>query len=127
MSSSWIGTVLLALLALGAGWFAYFQSTRANRVQAEAAKVAALAEKASIDAEAITRAKLIYESIIGDMEGNAGRLRAEVASLREEVGRLNGINFSLTTDLASLRREIDQLQRSNRVLTAEVAALRGPG
>jgi predicted RNase H-like nuclease (RuvC/YqgF family) len=99
-------TVLLGILTAVIAYSAYRLASKANTAQSNATKTA-------VDAEAYKRARELYESAIKTVEAEADRLRTEVTSLHDEVGRLRSINDTLTTEVRKLRREVAELKAAS--------------
>lgn len=124
MSPELIGTSILGLLSAVIATIALRSSTVASRSKDQASTKA-------IDAQAYDRARKLYESVIDQLEEDAGRLRGQVNSLdqqvsvmREEGEGLRRANQELKSEVFQLRGAVKILQKSNDELHQEIAQLR---
>lgn len=115
MSASSLIEAAVAVVTTSIAAAAFFQATKANRSQSQAAVTA-------IDAAAYERAKSLYESAIDTLNDQTTHLHDQVVNLQTEVSRLR-------SQSADLQSEVTRLRVSNTDLKEQLAILkrRRPG
>ncbi len=99
MTTDRIIEVLLAILSLIVGLYAYRLSSKATEAQGKAAQVA-------VDAGAYERAKEIWESSIDNLREDLASCRSELKVTQEKMAKLNDRLSDVQSELFRIKYQL---------------------
>ncbi|QYC37795.1 hypothetical protein Nocox_00795 [Nonomuraea coxensis DSM 45129] len=113
--------IAIAVVPLGVAYLAFKSATDANRKTQQTALMQAERqaelERSKVDAEAFTRAKIIYEDALSQMERQMERVQSQAT-------QLGGDLLAEQSSSTAMREHIRRLQAQIRALERTVVALR---
>lgn len=103
-------TIVVAVIGLVAPVLLYVQFKASQRRQAKTDQKVTELEKVKSDAEAIERAKRIYEGLIDSLRTEHAHLKQTIEGLNRELGEERNVSDALRKRVRQLEESVDILE-----------------
>jgi chromosome segregation ATPase len=108
--------VAIGTVPLGVAWLAFRSATDANKKTQQTALTTAERqaelERTKVDAEAYTRAKIIYEAALERLERQLDRVSEHSHKVSDELMKEQDTSLSLRSQIRTLQDQIARLERT---------------